>query len=183
MAGHHGVALLAVWALAATVLMAFAGVVLPSIGRVPRLPLWQLTPPAFAALSSIATVNRLPEAGATNVRLARLVWCAGLMCIGAGCAGVVAAVADLPNASLWTAMLIAHTFGAGVVLGRASVCVGMIGVAWVMAHLTRYATLDSPWTWSPDATGTTAAALAAVLVLAYARWGGGVHPRTPQDQP
>ncbi len=154
---------------------------LPVPGSVRRVPVWQLTPPAFAALASLATLNRLPaEFPDFALRAARLAWALiilGLACLGVRAVDLAAGLGSLVPA---TATLVGLALGTSCVLGRMSVWVGGVGILVIVMNTHKYAGAASPWAPEADPIWVGGVALAVLGVAAYAWFGArsSLVPRT-----
>ena len=142
---------------------------LPSFGSTMPVPLWQLVPPMLAITASLATVNGLPVArGSLQVAAARAGWLVAVAGFAAGCARVVDVRTGLTTIVPGTCLLVALTFAAASVLGRASVSVGAAAAVVIVSRTSELAHVENPWLPTSDPiwfAGTALAVLGSVVFV------------------
>ena len=119
---------------------------IPIPGQVVPLPVWQLTPAAYAMLAAVGVSNGLPVVRRSRrVWTARGLWLSLVVSVTMLGAAIVDRVAGLPSLVPPTGSLVVLTFGASALVGRAAVWVGGACIAWILFHVQEYASTATPW--------------------------------------
>ncbi len=123
---------------------AYARTSVPSVTDPLPIPLWVLVPPMLAIFSSLGVSSALPvpRPPPTVLVVARTLWLATIVGVGAGTAGLVSAVTGFGGLVEATVLLVALTYATSTVLGRGSVVVGGAVVVVVLTYTRSFANVS-----------------------------------------
>lgn len=148
---HHGFGFTLSAAALTAALCWFGRALVPGATGGPPIPLWALSPPAFAILASAVTVNSMPELVPSigRLRCGRLAWLLLVLlvsCVGAALATLATGLGSIVPA---TCLLVVLTFGASAVLGRSALLIGAVPAVAIVT-LTPTVTLLEAELWLPQ---------------------------------